>query len=218
MYFDTQALILKSEPVAEHDYLIRALSEDCGILTARLRGVRRGSSRLKIFKEPGVFADMHLWGDPGHGGVCTFLTGRALEDFGFVRRDMESWESFLGILEFTRLFSIPFDFRSREKLQLILQTLKRGVFTEESLRPALFLKIRLKILELSGWKFSDSETARRFLDAKIREFCRVFEEGSIPPLDEESRRAIEQILGLYTTSLLERKELRDESAHIPSGR
>ena len=183
--------------------LVRLLSADYGLLRSRLRGVRRATSRLKILKEPGVFADLHFWGRPS-AEISQLLTGVTLESFVGARDRWQRLCAVAGILAFAEAFTTPFDSRSKDKLALTLECLGRldGAKANNANEEGLVLAYKLRFLDLSGWRFSVNDTARFSLDAKMQNLCRAFEEGKWPAVEEEGfLRSVERAVDLYADAL-----------------
>ncbi|MBI2071348.1 MAG: DNA repair protein RecO [Elusimicrobia bacterium] len=201
MYIDAHAIVLSSQPLGEYDALVRVLSLEHGLLNLILRGVRRGQSRLKILKEPGIYARLHCWARPDVSALPQLLTGRTIEIFDGLRRDFALFESMLGLLRFGEMFLTPYDTRSEEKFLLLLETLSRLTCggCQEAAWPALGFK--LKMLELSGWRFSSSEPARGFLDAKMRAICGSLERGVFPADEPAPPEAALRLLDGYAQGL-----------------
>lgn len=206
VYITTKAVVLSSQPQGEYDYLIRVLSEAYGLMTLKMRGVRRPTSRLKIFKEPGVFADLHVWMNPRQTGMARLLTGQVFEDFSQIRHDIARWLAVSQILNFTELFLTPFDPKAQEKLLVVLETLSRLADALPSQTEALVLAAKLKTLDLSGWKFSATQIAS-LLDANIKEICVMLESGFFPDALSQGNafKTIHRAVDLHTTHLLERR-------------
>ncbi|MBI4669883.1 MAG: recombination protein O N-terminal domain-containing protein [Elusimicrobia bacterium] len=213
MYFETFAVILSSEPSGEFDYIVHLLCGRRGLVTARLQSARKAGSRLKILKEPGVYAALHLWSrDQTAGTICRLLTGQVLEIFPQARCGGQTLEWLIVALNFARTFLTPFDMRAGEKMSLVLETLAKLNSMNVEL-PATMLGYKLKMLELSGWKLSKADTGLRFLDTNSRRLCAALEEGrplgeprqgAGRPLSPDESLTIEKIekgLALYAENL-----------------
>ncbi|MBI4369310.1 MAG: hypothetical protein HY547_03660 [Elusimicrobia bacterium] len=202
MYFGTLAITLSSFPVGEADVLLRVCSPDYGLLVLRQRSARCGSSRLKIFKEPGVFADAHCWGRPSDHSAAQLLTGRPLEIFERLRRDEEKLIYLGQALALTQRFLLPHDPKAEAKFLLLIEFLARLDSGFDGILGMVLLQ--LKMLELSGWKFSTSEPARQFLDAKMRNQSQLLEIGILPSSNSgfDGERLM-KILDFYAQGLLE---------------
>lgn len=206
MYFNTCAIILASEPIGEYDYLVDVCSGQFGLLRLKLSGARRPGGRLKIFKEAAHFVDLQLYGrlSSEQNFSLKILTGRVLESFASVRLAPQSLAIALAVLDFTKLFLVPFDQRSQEKLELLLETLGYLSFslTIHSLQ-ALILVYKLKVLRLSGWSFVASDLAQSALDPELKEKLRLLEEGSFEsPMGTVPLEKFNRILELHVQKIV----------------
>jgi len=200
-------LILYSFPIGEFDFLVRALSGERGLLTLKLRGARRPRARLRFLKEPGIFADLHLYGKPEQAKPVQMLTGTILESFEGARENFENFHAAADVLKFARDFSTAFDSRSQEKLCLTLETLARLALGPSPAYAVIAYK--LKMLEMSGWKLSSSELALTGFDPAAVALCERLEQGGRPLGHEAGLAAkLERMLALHAERLLEGKNLR----------
>lgn len=200
MYLKTNAIILRSTPVGEFDFWVRAASAQWGLMTLVLRGARRPGARLKFLKEPGIYADLQLYGKPSGDRTMQLLTGTILESFLEWRESLESFRRGLGLLRFSETFMTPFDPKAEEKVCLILETLAclaQG-FTS---REALALSFKLKMLDLSGWRLS-ANNAASYLDPLTQDACLALESGRLAAVEPQSLATLDSVVSLYVDRLI----------------
>lgn len=201
-YFGTQAVVLSSRFQGEFDAQVALATPQWGLLQAKMPGVRRGRSRLKPLKEAGVWVDVNLYGKPGQSRPLTLLTGRIVKSFGGLRTNLEAFKLLFETLRFSEVFLVLFDSQSQEKFNLLVRTLEALESDSDSgLAQGLALSYKLKVLDLSGWRFSASDWARASLDDKMIQLCKNLEAGVTFAQEKAAVKKLEYFMELYTEGL-----------------
>ena len=182
-YFSAEAVVLRSGARGEFDAYVILCSPQYGLLTLKMPGVRRARSKLKPFKEPAIHAELHCYGKPNQNRIPTLLTGRILGSFESLRTSYGKLKCALSILRFSELFLTPFDPKAKEKFLLLIETMNQLTRCPDSVGRTPFggfplLAYKLKVLDLSGWRFSASDAARTILDDKMLGHCENLENES----------------------------------------
>lgn len=204
-YLNTQALILSSRPRGDYDMWVSLASPDFGLTQAKMTGVRRPRSRLKALKEPGVFADIQLYGKIGQANPLTLLTGKVIDDFAGLRRDFNALKSSLDLLRFAEAFLTPFDSRADDKLNLLLDAL-RGLSQSnaQDIVGRILAVAKVQILNLSGWRFGLSDVAKTALSPSLLSFCETLEMNNDCVSQEQDYNKLNYFIDLYAGELLAR--------------
>ena len=114
------AVVIKSVDYGENDKILTLFSLERGVISARIKGVKKQSAKLKVFAEPFCFSEYVL---VSKNNFFTVINGSVLENFYSIRLDIEKFYAGNVLLEFIRKFS-PENVIAKELFAALITTLK----------------------------------------------------------------------------------------------
>lgn len=160
------ALMIKSVDYGENDKILTLFSLEKGVISAKIRGVKKAGAKLKFAAEPFCFAEYVL---SGRGGMFSVIHASLHDGFFPLRLDVERLYAAGAAAEFVRRFC-PENVVSAGLFAPIIECLKRLAYSSAppSAPLAAFLAAGLKEigygLDLGVCPSCGGEISRPFFD------------------------------------------------------
>ena len=167
------AIVVKAVNYGENDKILTLFSLEEGLISARIKGVKKAGAKLKFASEPFCFAEFIL---SSSGDKNTVIGASMYEGFYSIRESVESFYAGACVLEFLSKFALIKE-PNAELFDTAINTLKELVFTNENKYFSLLiffvksLKNTGYALTLSGCQHCGEEIkTRAFFDANTGAF------------------------------------------------
>lgn len=160
------ALMIKSVDYGENDKILTLFSVEKGVISAKIRGVKKAGAKLKFAAEPFCFAEYIL---SGRNGMHSVINASLIDGFFPLRLDIEKFYAAGAAAEFIKRFC-PENVVSAGAFFLLTRCLKALAYTDAPPSHALlaFLTGCLKEigygLDLSACAGCGGEVTRPFFD------------------------------------------------------
>lgn len=186
-------LVLGGVNFGENDKILTIFTLEKGLITAKIKGVKKAGAKLKFASEPFCFAEFITTGTLSKRVV----TGASLiESFYSIREDIHKFFCGGAILEFTRKL-LREDIVSKELFSLSIEGLKELSFSNENPKKILALFL-INALSVVGYGLTikdcnclpNENKTKRFFDYSngtiYCENCKVYGAREINPLTFET--------------------------------
>ncbi len=139
-------IVLGGVNFGENDKILNVFTLEQGVVSAKIKGVKKAGAKLKFASEPFCFAEF-LFAKTGKNRTVTGAT--LIESFYPIREDLEKYFAGGTILEFCKKFLIE-GICDKALFSLVIQTLKDLAFSDVLPHQTL-IKFLLSALSLSGY-------------------------------------------------------------------
>lgn len=167
------AVMLRAADYQENDKILTLFSLEKGVLTAKIRGVKKAGAKLKFAAEPFCFAEYVL---AERQGRRTVAHAALLDGFYEIRTDLDRFYAGAAVLEFDRAFC-PENLPSEELFMATVEALKELCYGDDTPRYTL-LRFLLRALPPTGYGISTEACAGCGESAFSRAFF-DFGEGAV---------------------------------------
>lgn len=167
------AVMLRAADYGENDKILTLFSLEKGVLTAKIRGVKKAGAKLKFAAEPFCFAEYVL---AERQGRRTVAHAALLDGFYELRTDLDKFYAGAAVLEFVRAFC-PENLPAEGVFLAAVQALKALSYGDEPPRHVL-VRFLLSVLPEAGYAIRTDACA----DCGRQELSRAFfdfEEGVV---------------------------------------
>lgn len=103
MEFVTKCLVTASQDAGENDKLVTVLTEDRGIIRAKLRGVKKAAAKFKFAAQPFCFAECVVH---EKNGYYTIVSAAAIDSFFNILTDFDKMNAGFIVLEAAEKFEL----------------------------------------------------------------------------------------------------------------
>lgn len=146
------AVMLKAADYGENDKILTLFSLEKGVVSAKIRGVKKAGAKLKFAAEPFCFAEYVL---AERSGRRTVVNASLLDGFYEIRTDLDRFYAGAAVLEFDRAFC-PENLPSETLFMATAEALKELCYGDDSPRYTL-LRFLLRALPSVGYGICTDE-------------------------------------------------------------
>ncbi len=145
-------LVLGGINFGENDKILSIFTLEKGLISAKIKGVKKAGAKLKFASEPFCFAEFIITG----ANAKRVITGASLiESFYSIREDLHKFFCGSAVLEFNRKF-LKEDITSKELFAVTIDALKEIAFSKENPKKVLELFL-LNALSIVGYGLTVKE-------------------------------------------------------------
>ena len=139
-------IVLSAINYAENDKILTVFTLEQGVVSARIKGVKKAGAKLKFASEPFCFAQFIF---SKKGKYRTVIGASLIESFYSLRESLDRFFAGGTVLEFVRKF-LKEGATDPELFSLVIATLKDMAFSDNSVKYTLCAFL-IKALALSGY-------------------------------------------------------------------
>ena len=167
-------IVLRSVSYKDNDAILNIFTLEEGIVSAKIKGVKKAGAKLKFATQPFCFAEFVF---SEKSGKRTVIGASLIDSFYSVREDVEKFFAGGVMLEYTRKFLYE-GIKNEEHFILLIESLKDLVYGDGNLSETL-LKFLFSALKLSGYGITNTDCqhckgrieGRVFFDYVSGAFC-----------------------------------------------
>ena len=205
------AVVIRSVDYGENDKILTLFTMEKGVISARIKGVKKQSAKLKVFAEPFCFSEYVL---VSKNNFFTVINASIRENFYSIRLDIEKFYAGNAILEFVRKFS-PENVEAKELFFALINAMKS--LSENDNTGYNLLCFLIEGLKQTGYALStqscafcgNEEIKRAFFDFSSGQvFCENCQ-GEVKDLIEISIRTLSAL-----NSVLKGIEIKGEEEYL----
>lgn len=158
-------IVLGGVPFSENDKILTIFTLEKGVVSAKIKGVKKAGAKLKFASEPFCFAEFII---SKKGAFNTVIGASLIDSFYPLREDIIKYFCGGAILEFVKRFYRE-DIVSAETFLSLVNTLKDIAYKDEN--PKIFLiRFLLTALETAGYALTENRCFGCYGEIKGRVF------------------------------------------------
>lgn len=140
-----EGIVISSVSYGESDKILNVFTPDKGVISAKIKGVKKAGAKLKFAQEPFCFAEFIF---TKKGEYRTIIGASLIDTFYPIRQSVESLYSASVVVEYVKKF-LKENIVSPELFMLCITTLKKIAYENKGL--TALTKFLVDALRLSGY-------------------------------------------------------------------
>ena len=144
-------IVLGGVPFSENDKILTIFTLEKGVVSAKIKGVKKAGAKLKFASEPFCFAEFII---SKKGSFNTVIGASLIDSFYPVREDIVKYFCAGAVIEFIKRFYRE-DIASAETFLSCVNTLKEIAYGDENPKIVL-IRFLLSALEVAGYALTES--------------------------------------------------------------
>jgi len=145
-------IVLGGVNYGENDRILSILTLEKGVISAKIKGVKKAGAKLKFAQEPFCFAEFVFF---TRGDKRNVKTASLIDSFYSIREDIEKFFAGGAVLEFAKKFTQE-NQSAPNAFALVLSTLKELAYGDKSPRTTL-INFLLNALKIEGYQIKVGE-------------------------------------------------------------